>query len=259
MAVSPRRTEAAGQGALERLSAFLPAIAFLGTFGVFFVDKNREARTVLSSGRGLIAMIAIIGGYLVIGFVVRRVVRWAWVPPLVLTVVTLSLAAWIVRPYYVDETANRVLATGPVRDASEATAPPMSDAQPAPGVSSTPTAPTPQAPPPSGPVRVSRGSLQGVGHDARGTASIIRNASGSLVVRFEAFDIEGVPDPRVYVVQGNDVEEAGGTYLGRLTGNRGQVLDYEVPAGTSAGPGWTVLVWCEAFSVPVANASQTAA
>jgi len=120
--------------------------------------------------------------------------------------VTLSLAAWIVRPYYVDKTSNRVLATGPVRDASDTTTTITTQAGPVPG--------------PSGPVRVSRGSLQGIGHHARGSASIIRNANGSLVVRFEAFDIEGVPDPRVYVVQGNDVEDAGGTYLGRLSGNR---------------------------------------
>jgi hypothetical protein len=107
-----RPTEPAGKRAIERLSAFLPAIAFLGTFGVFFVDKDREATTVFKSARGLVTMIAIIGGYLVIGFVLRRVVRWAWVPPVVLTIVTRTLAAWIVRPYYVDETVNRVLAPG---------------------------------------------------------------------------------------------------------------------------------------------------
>jgi hypothetical protein len=110
-----------------------------------------------------------------------------------------------------------------------------------------------------GPVRISRGSLAGIDHDASGTASIIRNADGSLVLRFEDFDIEGVPDPRVYLAQGNDVEDARGTNLGRLTGNRGRLLDYVVPAGTDAGPGWTVLVWCESFSVPVANATQSAA
>jgi hypothetical protein len=251
-----RLTEPTGKRRLKRLSAFLPAIAFLGTFGVFFVDKNREARTVFRSGRGLLTMLAIVGGYLVIGFVVRRVVRWAWVPPLVLSVVTLGLAAWIVRPYYVDETSNRVLATGPVRDASDTTT--TTQAGPVPGVNPPSPSPAPQAPQ-SGPVRVSRGSLQGIGHHARGSASIIRNANGSLVVRFEAFDIEGVPDPRVYVVQGNDVEDAGGTYLGRLSGNRGEVLDYAVPTGRNAGPGWTVLVWCKAFSVPVANATQAAA
>lgn len=222
----------------------LPALAFLATFGVFFVHKSREARTVFTSGRGLFTVIAIIGGYLVIGFVLRRVVRWAWVAPVVLTAVTLGLAAWIVRPYYVDETANRVLATGPVRDASE---PP------------TPTPTAPAAPTPVAPVRISRGSLGGIDHDASGTASIIRNPDGSLVLRFEDFAIEGVPDPRVYVAPGDDVEEARGTSLGRLTGNRGRVLDYSVPAGTDVGPGWTVLVWCERFSVPVANATQSAA
>jgi hypothetical protein len=238
----------------DRLLQFLPAIAFLATFGVFFLDKNREARTVFSSGRGLLTMIAIVGGYLVVGFVLRRVVRWAWVAPVVLAAVTIGLAAWIVRPYYVDETANRVLATGPVRDESETPTP-----TPEPDPSAAPSPPSRPASAPAGPVRISRGSLEGIEHDAAGTASIIRNADGSLVVRFEDFDIEGVPDPRVYLAPGTDVEDARGTNLGRLTGNRGQVLDYAVPAGTVAGPGWTVLVWCERFSVPVANATQIAA
>jgi hypothetical protein len=238
----------------------LPAIAFLATFGVFFVHKNREARTVFKSGRGFLTMVAIIGGYLAIGFVLRRFVRWSWVAPVVLTATVLILAAWIVRPYYVDETANRVLVAGPVRDASDGAAPAPAEAPPASTPAGPPAPPPPAAAPaPSGPVRVSSGAIEGLGHDARGSISVIRNADGRLVVRFERFDIEGVPDPRVYLVEGTDVRKPGGVDLGRLRGNRGQVLDYAVPAGTDVGPGWTVLVWCRAFSVPVANATQSAA
>jgi hypothetical protein len=112
--------------------------------------------------------------------------------------------------------------------------------------------------PPTGPERITSGRLQGLGHDASGLVSLIRAPDGGLVVRFEGFAIEGVPDPQVYLVQGGDVRRPGGVSLGRLRGNRGQVLDYAVPAGTAAGPGWTVLVWCRAFSVPVANATQAA-
>ena len=99
--------------------AFLPAAVFLATFGYFFVDKNEAARSVFKSGRGFLTMVAIIGGYVVIAMVLRRFVRWAWVAPVVLTGIVLVLAAWIVRPYYVDETDNTVLVRGPVVDASE--------------------------------------------------------------------------------------------------------------------------------------------
>jgi hypothetical protein len=237
-----------------RLLQALPLVAGLATFGVFFVDKNREARTVLGSGRGILATVAVVGGYVVIAFVLRRYVRWAWLPPLVLTAVVLGLAAWIVRPYYVDTTANRRLVTGPV--AEPAPPPPSEPAVPAPAAApATPAVPAA----PAAPVRVSTGRLEGLGHDASGSVSLVRNPDGSLVVRLENFSIEGVPDPRVYLAPGVDVQQAGGVSLGRLQANRGQVFDYAVPAGTDAGTGWTFLVWCRAFSVPVANATQTAA
>ena len=228
----------------------LPALAFLATFGVFFVDKNRQARSVLGSGRGLLAVAAIAGGYVVLGATLRRLAGARWVAPVVLAAVVLGLAAWIVRPYYVDEKAERRLVSGPVSQA-------MTRA-PAPAQATAAT-PSPASPPvPAGPVRVSHGDIVGLGgHDASGTISIVRTAEGTSVVRFEGFDIEGVPDPRVYLVQGSGGRRPGGIDLGRLRGTRGQVLDYAVPAGTDAGPGWTVLVWCRAFSVPVAHATQT--
>lgn len=230
----------------ERLRQALPVVAFLTTFGLFFVDKNREARTVLISSRGLIAVGAIIAGYLAIALVLRRFVRWVWAAPLVLTAVVVGLAAWVVRPYYVDETADRQLVTGSVRDASQVTAPPASLAEPQPSEA------------PAGPVRISTGAVRGIGHDGSGTISVLRSPDGSRVVRFEDFDIEGTPDPRVYLVQGNDVRSPGGVDLGRLQGNRGRLLDYAVPTTTDVGPGWTVLVWCRSFSVPIVNATQAA-
>jgi hypothetical protein len=231
-----------------RILGALPILVFAATFGVFFVDKNDSATSVLDSGRGLLAIAVIVAGYVLIAFTLRRLARWAWVPPVVLALVVLGLAAWIVRPYYVDETANRTLVTGPVADASE-------EAEEAEEAEDDPAAPPPAQPP----IRISRGQIEGIDHDASGTISLIRGIDGSVVVRFEDFDIEGVPDPRVYLAEGEDMEDAGGVDLGRLPGNRGDVLDIPVPEGTDAGPGWTVLVWCRAFAVPVANATQTAA
>jgi hypothetical protein len=238
----------AGEGRRARwgwLLGALPAIAFLATFGIFFLDKNREARTVFRSGRGILTVVAIVVGYVLLAVLVRRWAKGAWVAPVVLTIVVVGLAAWIVRPYYVDETAERRLVAGPVTDSPMVAAP-------------VPSGPAPTSPAAATAQRVSTGRLRGIGHDASGSASLIRNPDGSLVLRFEDFDIEGSPDPRVHLIEGTDRRTEGGLALGRLSGNRGKVLDYAVPAGTNAGPGWTVLVWCRAFSVPIANATQTA-
>lgn len=89
--------------------AALPAVCFLLTFGWFFVDKNREARSVLGSPTGLFAVALIVAGYAVVALLVRRFARRSWMSPVVLTAVVLGLAAWIVRPYYVDETVERRL------------------------------------------------------------------------------------------------------------------------------------------------------
>ena len=60
----------------------------------------------------------------------------------------------------------------------------------------------------------------------------------------------------MFVVPGLDQERPGdGRELDALRGNQGTQY-YEVPSGTDVGPGWTVLVWCRAFGVPVANAGQ---
>ena len=242
----------AGLGRTRGLRALqaLPLVVGLATFGFFFLDRNQEARSVFKSGRGLLAIGAIVAGYAVVAFVLRRYVRWAWLPPLALTVVVLGLAAWTVLPYFVDDTGDRQLVAGPVDGAV-----PMPIPQPA----ADPTAaeaPAPSEPAAPRPTRVSSGRLQGLDHDASGSASLIRSPDGSLVVRFENFDIQGVPDPRLYLAPGADVQQAGGVSLGALKANRGRVFDYAVPAGTDAGPGWTVLVWCRAFSVPIANATQ---
>jgi hypothetical protein len=156
-----------------------------------------------------------------------------------------AIAVLTIRPYYVDTVDNTRLVKGPVQDASQA-------APAAPGTAA-------PAPEPTAPVRVSTGRLSGIGHSASGEASIIRQPDGSFVVRFSNFDIEGSPDPIVYVVEGEGKRDPGGVDLGRLRGNVGTDSDYAVPQGTEPGPGWTVLVWCQAFAVPIANATQAAA
>ena len=56
----------------DSLLQLLPALAFAATFGVFAVDKNREARTVLGSGRGLLALAVVVAAYAAVSLALRR-------------------------------------------------------------------------------------------------------------------------------------------------------------------------------------------
>jgi len=239
---------------MRLLSRVLPLAAFAATFGFFFVDKNREARTVLRSGRGLLVVVALVVAYVVIGTAVRRVVRWRLATSLVMTAAVLAAASWTILPYYTDTTANRTVVAGTVEDAAFTATPADEAATATSTVSPTPSsAPTPAAPVAT---RLSRGDLRGIDHGARGSASLVRGAEGTVVVRLENFAVEGAPDPVVYLVEGEDVRTRSGVKLGPLPGNRGALLDLEVPADVTPGPGWTVLIWCERFAVPIANATQ---
>jgi Electron transfer DM13 len=230
----------------ERIAAALPGAFLTVVFGFFFITKPSAAWAALKSVQAMLVIAGIVVGWVALGWVLRRLLRWVWIRSAILSVVAVVIAVLIVRPYYVDETDNTKLVEGPVQDASAATTP-----APAPG-------PAP-APAPAAPVRVSSGPLNGIGHSASGEAEIIRQPDGSYVVRFSNFDIEGTPGPVVYVLQGENQEDPGGADLGSLRGNVGTTSDYAVPSGTEPGPGWTVLVWCRPFGVPIANATQSAA
>ena len=108
-------------------------------------------------------------------------------------------------------------------------------------------------------MRLSTGGIRGIDHDATGTASVYRQPDGSFVVGLENIDIEPGPDYRVYVVPAPDAESPGdGREIDALRGNQGTQY-YSVGADIGdLGDGWTVLVWCRAFGVPVAAATQTA-
>ena len=162
-----------------------------------------------------------------------------------------------------DQPATDDVADEPATD-EPATDEPAADepAEEAPPATEAPAAE--EAPPvteaPTGPVLLGFGQFVGLaGHDGVGDAGIFRNPDGSLLLRFENFDIENGPDLEVYLVPGADQVDLveGSIHLGALKGNIGD-QNYELPAGTELAAGeWTVLVWCEAFSVEFVGATLT--
>jgi hypothetical protein len=172
--------------------------------------------------------------------------------------------------------AEEESATGSVPPASDAPPPaetvqeepnaasnePAAEAEPVreePSATEAPTEAEPSpSPPPSGPVLLGAGQFVGLaGHSGTGDAGIFEDPDGSLVLRFENYDIENGPDLEVYLVPGPDQTSLpeGSIHLGALKGNIGD-QNYALPPGTELVPGeYTALVWCEAFSVEFVGAT----
>jgi hypothetical protein len=111
------------------------------------------------------------------------------------------------------------------------------------------------ASPPADPVRVSSGAVRGVGHVAEGEAAVWRSGETAFV-RLDLLDVQGAVDVVVWLVPDADqTDPDGGVELGALKGTQG-TANYVVPAGVDVGRYATVLLWCRAFSTPIAVATQ---
>ena len=200
------------------------------------------------------------------------------VPPAVRVIVLVVPFAivnwWLISPYFVDDTVDEAFSTSISQQLDAADGTPVSPTEPAdtpPPASDTPPTTDPESvpedsspteeeppPPPSGPVLIGAGQFVGLaGHSGTGDAGLFQNPDGSLLLRFENFDIQNGPDLEVYLVPGADQTSLseGSIHLGALKGNVGD-QNYELPPGTELPPGeYTALVWCEAFSVEFVGAT----
>ncbi|MGI9649406.1 MAG: DM13 domain-containing protein [Acidimicrobiia bacterium] len=206
------------------------------------------------------------------------VMLWFRVPAAVRLIVLLVpfviVNWWLISPYFIDDTVDEGFSTSISQQLDDADETPVATTTPEvedgpttdPGESATdtppPTAPasdTEDPPPaPSGPVLLGAGQFVGLaGHSGTGDAGLFQDSDGSLVLRFENFDIQNGPDLEVYLVPGADQTSPpeGSIHLGPLKGNVGD-QNYELPPGTELAPGeYTALVWCEAFSVEFVGAT----
>jgi hypothetical protein len=228
----------------------IPQVILFGGMLVMLVVHPNAVRSGLMSTRAVVVNAILFGGWLLLSFVVLpRLVRNVWVRSGILAAIAIAAVIVLVVPTLRDK---KVVEAFPTPEVASRPTPAGGEADPG-AAGSTPTT-MPQ------PVRVSTGEIRGIDHDAIGRGSIYRLGDGSFVVALEDIDIEPGPDYQVYVVRGDNQETPdGGTHLAGLRGNQGTQY-YEVPRDVGdVGRGWTILVWCRAFGVPVANATQSSA
>ncbi len=204
----------------------LPEAALFVGLATFFVTERNAALSAFHSGRAIVIMAVTAVGWIAARLVLARFRRGRLLRTILFAAAAVAILAVVVFPAYHNE---RVVEAFPV---AVATADHGS------------------------PVRLRTGMLEGIDHRAAGVVSLYRTPDGRQIVGLEMFDIQPGPNYDVFVVRGaNRQDRADGIRLDDLRGNQGTqyyVVPDEVPI--QAAP-WTVLIWCETFGVPVANAT----
>lgn len=96
-------------------------------------------------------------------------------------------------------------------------------------------------------------------HKGSGTATLLRTAGGSHILRFTDFKATNGPDLKVYLVStdtissASDVTSNAWVSLGRLKGNIGD-QNYTLKPSVSPDDFASVAIWCEQFGVLFASA-----
>jgi hypothetical protein len=231
-----------------------PEVLLVVGLTIFLVDEPDAATSAFKSTRAvaLMALAAVV--WLGARLLSALLVPWRFARLGVFALGAAAILAVVVVPAYDNDTVVETF-----RGSSPATtAAPFSSAT-APSAASPSAAPSTTTAPPTkviDPVRIRVGQFRGIDHRASGTVAVYRQADGRYVIGLEDFDIQPGPDYDLYVVPGTDREKRdAGTRLDDLRGNRGTQF-YDVPASIDLSNGaWSVLVWCQTFGVPVANAT----
>ena len=205
----------------DRALRLLPPLVLGIPLLYFLVDRFDSVTSIIASPRGVAVLIATAVGWVVLSrIVLPRITRNVFVQSGVMTVVALAIVWFVVAQSYTDKT--------------------VIEARPFPIAART---------------ALATGEITGVHHRARGTARLYRQPDGTRIVGLEDIDIQAGPDYFVWLVPGGKrTHTDGGTKLSKLRGNKGTQF-YEIPNDAPTELPLTVLVWCRAFSVPVAHAT----
>lgn len=118
----------------------------------------------------------------------------------------------------------------------------------------------PTAEPDDGPSVLSSGMFRSLEHDTTGTAKLIEQADGTLLLRFEDLDTSNGPDLVVILSQTPATEDDWYAYdddpylvVAPLKGNRGS-QNYALPANVDLTRYRSVAIWCRRFTVSFAAA-----
>jgi hypothetical protein len=231
------------------VSSWALRIAIVGVpVALFALLRPGPFTATLKSPSALVRIALLVVVLAGVSRLLRRYVTNGIVRAAVPAVLCVGVLAVVVLPYFRDETVVETLPTSAAELGLQVTTTTV-----APTAGPPTTATTVPAPP----ARISAGSLRGIDHRASGAAAIYRLADGTGFVRLEDINVENGPDYVLYLVPGADRRApSGGVELGALKGNQG-TQNYALPAGTALNGPQTVLIWCRAFAVPVANATQT--
>jgi Electron transfer DM13 len=231
-----------------------PEILLIVGLTIFLADEPNAATSAFKSPRALALMAVVAVVWLGARLLSTRLVPWRLATLGTFTLGAAAILAVVVVPAYDNDTVVETFPGSTPMTTIASAAVPSSAVPPSPAVTTSPGI----APPSSmaSPVRIRVGQFRGIDHRASGTVAVYRQADGRYVIGLEDFDIQPGPDYDLYVVPGaeRDTRDAG-TRLDDLRGNRGTQF-YDVPANVDLSSGtWSVLVWCQTFGVPVANAT----
>lgn len=193
-------------------------------------------------------------------FLKRRNVLAVLIP---CAVAVLLIGAYLFQPWrlFTSSTLNEALPEAVSASSSPSNTTAVSPSSPTESIQPTPSAATAGAPvSEAAPIVVAKGDFQSQEHPTSGTASLLKLADGTQLVRLENLASSDGPDIKIWLSEldagGDWFKYRGGKYLdlGPIKATHGS-HNYVIPAGADLSGLDTVVLWCDRFSVAFGSAA----